>query len=193
VTIDSATLMNKGLEVIEAHWLFGVPAERIEVLIHKESVVHALVELTDGSVLAQLAVPDMRLPIAYALSFPERLPRDEIPALARLELGKLGRLSFEPPSRDRFPCLELAYRALARGGTAPAVLSAANEIAVAAFLRGELSLSGIAVVVEGTLEAHEVRPGDDVEQILEADAWAREEARRRLAAWVADADPHRDG
>jgi 1-deoxy-D-xylulose-5-phosphate reductoisomerase len=179
VTIDSATLMNKGLEVIEARWLFDLPAERIEVLIHGESVVHSLVELVDGSVLAQLAVPDMRLPIGYALSFPERLPLDELDAkLQRLDLCRLGRLSFAAPDRDRFPCLRLAYDALARGGTAPAVLSAANEVAVAAFLRGALRFDQIPRVVEETLSAHAVGGGETLEQLLEADAWARAEAER---------------
>jgi 1-deoxy-D-xylulose-5-phosphate reductoisomerase len=178
VTIDSATLMNKGLEVIEAHWLFGIPAGRIEVLIHPESIVHSLVEYVDGSMLAQMAPPDMRLPIAYALSFPERL---SLPDLPRLDLASLGQLTFETPSTKRFPCLELAYRALSLGGTAPAVLSAANEVAVGAFLRGGLRLSQIPSVIERTLQAHQVSAGEELEELLEADAWAREEAIRHLS------------
>ncbi len=136
ITIDSATLMNKGLEVIEAHWLFDTPADRIEVVVHPQSIVHSMVELNDGSVIAQLGVTDMRLPIQYACSYPERWDA----ALPSLDLTKAGRLEFHEPAHDRFPCLGLAYRALREGGTVPVVLNAANEVAVASFLEGRLGI-----------------------------------------------------
>ncbi len=173
ITIDSATLMNKGLEVIEAHWLFGLPAERIEVLVHPQSIVHSLVELVDGSVLAQLGVTDMRLPIQYALSFPDVWPG----AIAGMDFTQALRLDFEPPDRERFPCLGLAYAALERGGTLPAVLNAANEEAVAAFLDARLPFVGIARLIEDVMRAHDVRPVETIEDVLEADAWARRAAR----------------
>ena len=183
ITIDSATLMNKGLEVIEAHWLFDVPADRIEVLVHPQSIVHSMVELSDGSVIAQLGVTDMRLPIQYACSYPDRWEA----ALPRLDLAKAGRLDFHEPAHDRFPCLGLAYRALRAGGTAPVVLNAANEVAVASFLEGRLGFTSIPLVIEGTLNAHEgpsvspeVLPGvgqsNAVELIRRVDAWARDHA-----------------
>ena len=153
VTIDSATLMNKGLEVIEAHWLFGMPASRIDVLIHPQSIVHSMVELRDGSVIAQLGVTDMRLPIQYAFSYPERWEA----ALPSLDLARLGSLEFSLPDLDRFRCLGLAYRALEAGGSAPIVLNAANEVAVEAFLAGRLPFPGIAEVIEHALDA---RPQD---------------------------------
>lgn len=176
VTVDSATLMNKGLEVIAARWLFGVAAERIEVVIHPQSVVHSLVELVDGALLAQLGPPDMRLPIAYALTYPERLRL----APASVPLPQLGPLTFEAPDRQRFPCLELAYQALATGGTAPAVLSAANEVAVEAFLARRLPFLEIPTVVGATLEAHRPAPADALEAVLEADRWARQHAAEHL-------------
>jgi 1-deoxy-D-xylulose-5-phosphate reductoisomerase len=149
ITIDSATLMNKGLEVIEAHWLFGVPAEAIEVVVHPQSVVHSFVELCDGSVLAQLGVPDMRLPIQYAFSYPERWAAPG----AMLEVARLGTIEFGPPDTARFPCLGLAYAALKRGGVAPVVLNAANEVAVEAFLAGRLPFPAIATLIERALDA----------------------------------------
>src|SRR5262245_49276008 len=143
ITIDSATLMNKGLEVIEAHWLFGVSADRIDVMIHPQSIVHSMVELMDGSVIAQLGVTDMRLPIQYACSYPDRWDG----ALPRLDLIRAGRLEFDEPDHDRFPCLRLAYRALREGGTCPVVLNAANEVAVAAFLDGRLGFTMIPAMI----------------------------------------------
>ncbi len=152
ITVDSATLMNKGLEVIEARWLFDVPADRIDVVVHPQSIVHSMVELNDGSVIAQLGVTDMRLPIQYACSYPERWDA----ALPSLDLVRAGRLDFHEPDRERFPCLGLAYRALRAGGTLPAVLNAANEIAVSRFLDGRLGFTAIAHVIAQTMNAHEV-------------------------------------
>ena len=173
ISVDSATMMNKGLEVIEAHWLFGLPAERIEVLIHPQSVVHSLVEYMDGSTIAQLSNPDMRVPIAHALGFPERL---ESGARA-LDLGAVGRLTFEHPDTARFPCLGHAYEAMRAGGTAPALLNAANEIAVEAFLAGRLRFTSIARVIEQALKRADGGSADSLEAILHADALGR-----RLAA-----------
>jgi 1-deoxy-D-xylulose-5-phosphate reductoisomerase len=177
ITIDSSTLMNKGLEVIEAHWLFGLPGRQIEVLIHPQSVVHSMVEFVDGTVLAQLGVTDMRLPIQYALSWPERWPAP-IPGL---DWRASRRLDFEPPDRERFPCLGLAYRALEAGGSAGAVLNAANEESVAAFLDGRLPYPAIAETIGLVLESHSAQPIRRLEDVLDADAWARERAREALA------------
>ena len=172
ITIDSATLMNKGLEVIEAHWLFGVDADRIDVLIHPQSIVHSMVELTDGSVIAQLGVTDMRLPIQYACSYPDRW---ETP-LPTLDLARAGTLEFHEPAHDRFPCLALAYRALRAGGTLPVVLNAANEVAVEAFLDGKLGFTAIPRVIQKTMAAHPVEPVLTIETVRRADRWAREQA-----------------
>ena len=172
ITIDSATLMNKGLEVIEAHWLFDVPGDCIDVLVHPQSIVHSLVELSDGSVIAQLGVTDMRLPIQYACSYPDRWGG----ALPRLDLAKAGRLDFLEPAHDRFPCLGLAYRALREGGTAPVVLNAANEVAVASFLDGRLAFTAIPMVIERTLNAHQAESVLTLELIRQVDTWAREYA-----------------
>jgi 1-deoxy-D-xylulose-5-phosphate reductoisomerase len=169
ISVDSATMMNKGLEVIEAHWLFGLPAERIEVVVHPQSVVHSLVEYLDGSVIAQLSHPDMRVPIAHALGFPERI---ESGARA-LDLGAVGQLTFERPDHDRFPCIRLAYDALRAGGTAPAVLNAANEVAVDAFLAGRLRFTGIAPVIEETLARVAGGSDETLERMMQADAQAR--------------------
>ncbi len=177
ITIDSATLMNKGLEVIEARWLFGVPAARIDVVIHPQSVVHSLVELVDGTVLAQLGVTDMRMPIQYALSYPERWPA----AIPGVDFGKAMRLDFEPPDRAKFPCLSLAYRALETGGTAPAALNAANEEAVAAFLDDRVGFDGIPATIEHVLDAMAARTATSLEDVLETDLRARERARQALA------------
>lgn len=174
VTIDSATLMNKGLEVIEARWLFDLDLSQIGVAIHPQSIVHSLVEYVDGSVIAQLGIPDMRVPIAYALTYPERLPLD----LPPLDLLAVQTLTFLEPDRARFPCLGLAFAALKAGGTMPAVLNAANEVAVEAFLAGRIPFLAIGVVVEETLGQHRSSPAVDVEVILGADRWAREEAGR---------------
>ncbi len=177
ITIDSATLMNKGLEVIEARWLFGVEAAQIEVLIHPQSVVHSMVELVDGSVLAQLGVTDMRMPIQYALSYPEKWPA----AIPGMDFTKAIELEFAPPDRDRFPCLSLAYRALAQGGTAPAALNAANEEAVAAFLDGRAPFLAIPESIQEVLETELMTPASTLEDVLEADRRARERARQALA------------
>jgi 1-deoxy-D-xylulose-5-phosphate reductoisomerase len=173
ITIDSATLMNKGLEVIEAHWLFGFSADQIEVVIHPQSIVHSLVELIDGSVIAQLSVTDMRLPIQYACSYPDRWNG----SLPSLDLAHAGRLEFSPPPLDRFPSLALAYRALRTGGTLPIVLNAANEIAVAAFLERKLGFMAIPRVIEATMNAHVVETVSTLEVVRRVDQWAREQAR----------------
>lgn len=182
ISVDSATLMNKGLEVIEAQYLFGLDVERVGVLIHPQSVVHGLVELVDGALLAHLSAPDMRLMIQYCLSYPERLPGTWAP----LDLAGLGTLQFEPADPDRYPCLALALAAARAGGTAPAVLNAANEVAVEAFLDRRIRFTDIAAVVEETLAAHPPAPVRALEDVLEADAWARDQAaqhvRRRAGA-----------
>lgn len=177
ITIDCATLMNKGLEVIEAHWLFDLEYDAIHVVVHPQSIVHSMVEFADGSILAQLGAPDMRIPIQYALCYPERF---EAP-WRRLRWEEGLSLTFEPPDMDRFPCLRLAYEAGKAGGTAPAVLNAANEVAVAAFLDGGLRLTAIADCVEHVLSEHRPRSIRRLDTVLEADAWAREEARRYLS------------
>jgi 1-deoxy-D-xylulose-5-phosphate reductoisomerase len=178
ISVDSATMMNKGLEVIEACWLFGVPAERVEVLIHPQSIVHSLVEYVDGSVIAQLSNPDMRVPIAHALGFPERIESGATP----LDLAALGQLSFDRPDAARFPCLGLAYAALRQGGTAPAVLNAANEVAVAAFLDGRLRYTAIPQVIEHALARLPAAPAEALEAVLEADRAARRAAADGVAA-----------
>jgi len=172
ISVDSATMMNKGLEVIEARWLFDVPPERIEVLIHSQSIVHSLVEFVDGSVIAQLSNPDMRVPIAHALGYPERIESGATP----LDLAAIGRLSFEQPDAQRFPCLPLAYAALRAGGVAPAVLNAANEVAVAAFLEGKLRYTAIPQVIEHALERVPTLRADALEAVLEADRGSRRAA-----------------
>lgn len=178
ITVDSATMMNKGLEVIEAHWLFDLPAERIDVHVHPESIVHSMVEYIDGAVIAQLGMPDMKTPIAYALSYPERLVLD----LPSLDLCRLGRLHFQAPDGDRFPCLGLAYHALRAGGTAPAVLNAANEVAVASFLEGQIGFLSIAAVIEQVLTRHDIQPLTGLDQVLAADAWARQAAEELVSS-----------
>ncbi len=175
ITIDSATLMNKGLEVIEAHWLFALPPERISVLIHPQSIVHSMVELVDGSVIAEMAVPDMAIPIAYALAYPERVPLDH---LKPFSLAEHRELTFEEPDHERFPCLQLAYEALAAGGTMPACLSAANEVLVAAFLDGRVGFTDIARHIEAVMSAHRAAEPRSLEDVLEVDGWARAEAAR---------------
>jgi len=169
ISVDSASLMNKGLELIEACWLFGVGPERVEIVVHPQSVIHSMVEYVDGSVLAQLGNPDMRTPIAYALGWPERIES----GVESLDLVAVGQLSFERPDEVRFPCLRLAREAAEAGGTAPAVLNAANEVAVAAFLGGQLNFTGIAGVIESVLQRHDVRPVTSLASVLESDAWAR--------------------
>ena len=169
ITIDSATMMNKALEVIEASVLFGLPVEQVGVYIHPQSIIHSLVEFVDGSVIAQLGVPDMRLPIAYALTYPRRLPLNSPP----LDLCRVGRLTFETPDTARFPGLALGYAAARAGGTMPAVLNAANEMAVAAFLNGRLGFMGIPQTVEATMAAHRHEPLESLEQVLAINHWAR--------------------
>ncbi len=171
VTIDSATLMNKGLEVIEAHWLFNIPVDNIEVLLHPQSIIHSMVEFIDGSVKAQLSYPDMRLPIQYALSYPDRLAN---PALPFIDWANLTGLTFEPPDTDRFPCLRLAIEAGKSGGTCPAVLCAADEAAVELFLSGRIRFMDIAHLVERVLEQHKKVDHPDLNEIMAAGAWARE-------------------
>jgi 1-deoxy-D-xylulose-5-phosphate reductoisomerase len=170
-------MMNKALEVIEAHWLFGIGPEAIEVVIHPESIVHSMVEYLDGSVLAQMGNPDMRTPIAAALAWPARIES----GVDRLDLPAIARLNFEAPDYDRFPALAQAYRALGTGGTAPAILNAANEVAVAAFLDGELDFLGITRVIEATLDRSEPAAADSLDTVRAADARARETAKAVLS------------
>ncbi len=176
ITVDSATLMNTGLEVIEARWLFGCGADEIDVIVHPESIVHSMIELVDGSVIAQLGITDMRHAIQYALTYPER----RACALPALDLTRLSALHFDAPDTERFPCLALAYRALRAGGTMPAALNAANEIAVGAFLNGQLRLTDISRIIERVMDAHQPRPVDNLEAVLAADA----DARRAAAAEI---------
>ena len=177
ISVDSATMMNKGLEVIEAHWLFNAPVDQIQVVIHPQSVIHSLVEYIDGSVIAQLGNPDMRTPIAYALGFPERIES----GVAALDLFKIARLDFEAPDERRFPCLALAYAALRAGGNAPTVLNAANEVAVAAFLEAQLPFQAIAPVIEHCLSEIPQGAAETLEQVLAADATARRVAHEYVA------------
>ena len=176
ITIDSATLMNKGLEVIEAHWLFNAKPSEIDVVVHPQSVIHSMVEYIDGSVLAQLGNPDMRTPIAYGLGYPERLSS----GVGTLDLIKIGRLDFKAPDMQRFPCLKLAYDALELGGTAPAILNAANEIAVEAFLAEKISFLMIPQIIEATLTQSQVEEVTSIEQLVMVDAVAREMARSHV-------------
>jgi len=176
ISVDSATMMNKGLEVIEAHWLFNASADQIQVVIHPQSVIHSMVEYVDGSVLAQLGNPDMRTPIAYALAYPERIES----GVSALDLFQVARLDFEAPDVQRFPCIALAYAALRAGGNAPAVLNAANEVAVAAFLERQLPYTAIAGVIEQTLARVTNTAVDTLEQVLAADALARQVAQEQI-------------
>jgi 1-deoxy-D-xylulose-5-phosphate reductoisomerase len=169
ITIDSATLMNKGLEVIEAHWLFGIGFDRIDVVIHHQSVIHSLVEFVDGSVKAQLGLPDMRLPIQYAMAHPRRLSTP----VERLDLAAATRLTFADVDAEKYPCLGLAYAAGRAGGTCPTVLNAVNEVAVARFLGNDLGYTHIPMLISAALDAHPVRSNPTLEEVVEADAWAR--------------------
>jgi 1-deoxy-D-xylulose-5-phosphate reductoisomerase len=180
ISVDSATMMNKGLEVIEASWIFGVPADRIDVLIHPESTIHSMVQYEDGSVLAELGNPDMRTPIAHAMGFPDRLPS----GVADLDLASIGKLSFEPADFERFPCLALAYEALRSGGSAPAIMNAANEEAVAAFLGEQLRFDQIPLLVQEVMERCEHRPVNELGCVMEADAQARALSRTLLNEWA---------
>ncbi|MBN2397447.1 MAG: 1-deoxy-D-xylulose-5-phosphate reductoisomerase [Deltaproteobacteria bacterium] len=172
VTIDSATMMNKGLEIMEAMWLFGIDRERIDVCIHPQSIVHSMVEYVDGSVVAQMGVPDMKGPISYALAYPERVPE----AIPSLDLCDVGTLEFLPPDPARFPALDLAYEAAGRGGTAPAVLNAANEVAVEAFAGGKIGFRGITLLVEDVLASHQPKDIGSIADVFAADRWARARA-----------------
>jgi 1-deoxy-D-xylulose-5-phosphate reductoisomerase len=174
ITIDSATLFNKGLEMIEARWLFDIGMERVGVLVHPQSIVHSMVEFVDGALLAQLSTPDMCLPIQYALTYPDRAPSERV----QTNFAKLGNLTFEEPDAERFPALKLARRAGEVGGTLPAVLNAANEVAVEAFVNRKINFPQITEIVRRTMDAHKVVSHPTLEQILEADAWARREAAR---------------
>ncbi len=180
ISVDSATMMNKGLEVIEAHWLFHAPAEKIQVVLHPQSVIHSMVEYADGSVLAQLGNPDMRTPIAHALAWPERIES----GVGSLDLFKVARLDFEAPDLVRFPCLRLAFEAIGAGGTAPAILNAANEVAVAAFLDERLPFTAIAEVVEETLQRLPATEADSLERLLQIDREARDVAEQEALARV---------
>ncbi|HJY84570.1 MAG TPA: 1-deoxy-D-xylulose-5-phosphate reductoisomerase [Candidatus Binatia bacterium] len=178
ITIDSATLMNKGLEVIEARWLFDLPPEQVAVIIHPQSVVHSMVEYVDGSVLAQLGIPDMAIPISYILAYPDRLSLTHLPAL---DLAAAAQLTFFQPDFVKFSCLGLAYEALGRGGTCPAVLNAVNEVAVASFLSGQIRFPDIAALNRRVLDAHTTQPVNNLGDLLEADRWARSHAREALS------------
>jgi len=173
ITIDSATMMNKGLEVLEARWLFDAPVEKIEVNIHPQSIIHSMVEYVDGCVIAQLGTPDMKAPIAYALSYPARIATGVMP----LDLTTFSGLTFFKPDLDKFRCLALAYRAINDGESMPAVMNAANEIAVAAFLNGEIGFLQIAEVIERTMDAHQVHDLKSIDEVLQADSWGRRTAK----------------
>ncbi|MDZ7678135.1 MAG: 1-deoxy-D-xylulose-5-phosphate reductoisomerase [Acidimicrobiales bacterium] len=176
ITVDSSTLMNKGLEVIEAHLLFDLGFDHIDVVVHPQSIVHSMVEFTDGSTIAQLSLPDMRLPIGYALAWPDRIATP----FGRIDWGDLGRLDFEPPDHEAFPCLGLAYEAGRQGGTAPAWLNAANEEAVSAFLAGEIAWTTIPDVANGVLDGHDGGTATSVDEVVEADRIARVLARQHI-------------
>jgi 1-deoxy-D-xylulose-5-phosphate reductoisomerase len=173
ITIDSATMMNKAFEVIESHWLFEVPWDKIEVVIHPQSTIHSMVEFEDGSIKAQMGPPDMRLPIQYALFYPKRFSNDMIP---KLDISVSHSLTFQPMEPERYPCFGLAVSAAQRGGTYPTVLSAADEVAVGAFLDGKIGFTDIHRVVDQVLSDHNMMPGTDAEELLEADRWAAKRA-----------------
>ncbi len=179
ITIDSATMMNKGLEVIEAKWLFNLPIEQIDVLIHPQSIVHSMVEYRDGSIISQMGIPDMMIPIAYALSYPRHIKT----GLPPLELEKVGPLNFEKPDLGRFKCLRLALRAASAGGSMPAVLNGANEISVAAFLNEKIGYLDIPKLIEQTMEAHKTHPIDQIDSVMDADRWARKTTLANLKTY----------
>ena len=185
ITIDSATMMNKALEIIEAHWLFDLPVAQIEILIHPESLIHSLVEFVDGSLVAQMGHPDMCLPIQYALTYPRRLKG----VSKHLRLEELGQMTFESPNLETFRALPLAYEVARAGGTAPAVFNAANEVAVHAFLAGKIKFTGILELVEHCLDKHDIKTDVSLEGLLDADAWARDQARRRVERTRANRAP----
>lgn len=173
ITIDSATMMNKALEIIEARWLFGIEAEKISVVIHPQSIVHSMVEYVDGSIMAQMSPPDMRLPIQYALNYPDRAPG----VAKRLDWSEAFQLEFEPPDLDQFPALKLGYECAEKGGSSGAVLNAANEAAVGAFLESELHFTEIVSACRSILEAHNFEPNPTLSQLVKLDRWAREEIK----------------
>ncbi len=174
ITIDSATLMNKGLEVIEAKWLFGVDLEQIQVVVHPQSIIHSMVEYEDGAVIAQLGEPDMKVPIQYALTYPKRVKN----SFPKLDLFKHNSLTFEKPQTDKFPCLSLAYRAIKTGGTMPCVMNGANEVAVSRFLSGEIKFTDIPKIIENVMDAYTVKYDYTVDDVLAADKWSREQAAK---------------
>ncbi|RQW83826.1 MAG: 1-deoxy-D-xylulose-5-phosphate reductoisomerase, partial [Geobacter sp.] len=176
ITIDSATMMNKGLEVIEAKWLFDLPLDRISVVIHPQSIIHSLVEYVDGCVIAQLGVPDMKAPIAYALTWPERVAT----GVHGLDLAAIASLNFFEPDLERFPALRLAYRAAADGESMPAVMNAANEVAVDAFLAGKIKFTDIALLIEKTMSAHDAHLLGSIDEVMSADLWGRKKTRKLL-------------
>lgn len=180
ITIDSATLMNKGLEVIEAKWLFNVDVEQIEVIVHPQSIIHSMVAYCDGSILAQMGIPDMQEAIAYALSHPERVPLNQ----SLPDLVDMGGFTFKAPDLERFPCLQMAFDACGEGGTMPAVMNASNEVAVEAFLSHQLPFKGIARVIEATMNTHDVVEATDLETILDSDTWARENTQCLVADYA---------
>jgi 1-deoxy-D-xylulose-5-phosphate reductoisomerase len=177
ITIDSATLMNKGLEVIEAFWLFGLPAAKIDVVIHPQSIIHSMVEFTDGSIKAQMGIPDMKIPIQYALLYPERA----VSSYTKINFGTLQQMTFSHPDKERFPCLSLAYEALATGGTAPAVLNAANEVAVGLFLDERLPFAAIPSVIAEALSTHVAFPHATLDDLVRVDHEIREQVLRQHA------------
>lgn len=176
ISVDSATLMNKGLEIIEAKWLFGVEVNQIDVLIHPEAIIHSMVEFIDGSIMAQLSVTDMRLPILYAFSYPRRVKS----LLPSVDFVKLGKFTFSPPDMKKFPCLRMAYQAARKGGSYPAALNAANEEAVLAFLDGKIKFTRISAIIEKVLSLHKGKADPSLDDVLDTDAWARDEARRLI-------------
>jgi len=177
ISIDSATLMNKGLEVIEARWLFDIPVDRVDVVVHPQSIIHSMVEFVDGSVLSQMGIPDMRVPISYALGYPERLET----GLPSLDLVEKGSLTFRPPDQKRFPCIGLAYDAIRMGGLMPTVLNAANEVAVGAFLDQKIGFLEIPAVIRKTMSQFEVQEYQVLEEVLRTDLKARKVARRLIS------------
>jgi 1-deoxy-D-xylulose-5-phosphate reductoisomerase len=188
VTIDSATMFNKALEIIEACWLFNLPPEKVEVVIHPESVIHSMVEFVDGSVMAQLSPPDMRTPIQYALTWPDRRPGIG----SRLNFSAPFSFNFQPPDFDRFPALRLAYDAVRAGGTLGAVLNAANEAAVAAFASGRIRFAEISRLVELTMSGHRLQPAPSLDDLLDADRWARQKVASFIDFRTQVGDPHPD-
>lgn len=185
ISVDSATMMNKGLEVIEAHWLFNVEPSRIQVVVHPQSVIHSMVEYIDGSVLAQLGNPDMRTPIAHALGYPERMES----GVQSMDIFKIAQLNFEAPDFERFPCLGLAYEALSKGGNMPAVLNAANEVAVEVFLAGKISFTAIPAIIRHVMQSVDRQEVTDLDDVIQADSLARETARK----WLADNQVRKNG